>query len=174
MVFAFGKFSLQAFNAVARLNWHPQIFVNDVSSASTLMSIVPQSAAKGAISIVFGKDPATPIWGRDKGIRLFRAILRKYGSGIGSRDFKDGYYVAGMGAAFTMVDTLKNAGRNPTRQSVMRAATHLTERNNPFLLPGIVVKTSVKNRFPVTQVKLQRWSKKAWHPFGKLIVAKPG
>src|ERR671937_1821549 len=41
-VFAFGKFSLQAFNALARLGWHPQVFVNDVSSASTLMSIVPQ------------------------------------------------------------------------------------------------------------------------------------
>src|SRR6059058_3910706 len=60
MVFAFGKFSLQAFNAVARLGWKPQIFVNDVSSASALMSIVPQNAANGSISIVFGKDPAAP------------------------------------------------------------------------------------------------------------------
>jgi branched-chain amino acid transport system substrate-binding protein len=174
MIFAFGKFSLQAFNAVARLNWHPQIFVNDVASASTLMAIVPQSAANGSISIVFGKDPAAPLWTRDKGIRLFQSILKKYGSGVGSRDLKDGYYVAGMGAAYTMVDTLKKAGRNLTRQGVMRAATHLNERANPFLLPGIVVKTSPSRRFPVTQVRLQRWTKKAWHPFGKLISAQPG
>jgi branched-chain amino acid transport system substrate-binding protein len=174
MIFAFGKFSLQAFNAVARLGWHPQIFVNDVSSASTLMSIVPQSAANGSISIVFGKDPAAPLWARDKGIRLFQSILKRYGDGVSARDLKDGYYAAGMGAAYTMVDTLRKAGRNPTRQSVMRAATHLTERNNPFLLPGIVLKTSPSKRFPVTQVKLQRWSKKAWHPFGKLITAQPG
>ena len=60
MVFAFGKFSLQAFNAVSRLGWKPQIFVNDVSSASALMEIVPQKAANGSISIVFGKDPAAP------------------------------------------------------------------------------------------------------------------
>jgi branched-chain amino acid transport system substrate-binding protein len=169
MIFAFGKFSLQAYNAVARLNWHPQIFVNDVASASSLMSIVPQSAANGSISIVFGKDPAAPLWTRDKGIRLFQSILRKYGSGVGSRDLKDGFYVAGMGAAYTMVDTLKKAGKNPTRKSVMSAATHLNERANPFLLPGIVVKTSPSKRFPVTQVKLQRWTRKAWHPFGKLI-----
>src|ERR671933_2472925 len=173
MVFAFGKFSLQAFNAVDRLKWHPQIFVNDVSSASTLMSIVPQRAANGSISIVFGKDPAAPIWRRDKGIRLFQSILRKYGGRVSSRDLKDGYYVAGMGAAFTMVDALKKAGRNPTRASVMRAATHLDERNNPFLLPGIKVRTTPSSRFPVTQVKLQRWRNKAWHPFGKLISAKP-
>ncbi len=79
-----------------------------------------------------------------------------------------------MGAAFTMVDALKKAGRNPTRASVMRAATHLDERNNPFLLPGIKVRTTPSSRFPVTQVKLQRWRNKAWHPFGKLIAARPG
>ncbi len=174
MVFAFGKFSLQAFNAVARLNWHPQIFVNDVSSASSLMAIVPQTAANGSISIVFGKDPAAPIWAKDKGVRLFQSILKKYGSGVGSRDLKDGYYVAGMASAFTMVDALRKAGKNLTRAGIMRAATHLNEKNNPFLLPSIVVKTSPTKRFPITQVRLQRWKGKAWHPFGKLITAQPG
>ena len=174
MIFAFGKFSLQAFNAVSRLGWKPQIFVNDVSSASALMSIVPQNAANGSISIVFGKDPAAPIWKRDKGIKLFQQVLKKYGSNISSRDLKDGYYVAGMGAAFTLVDTLRRAGKNLTRQGVMRAATHLNERRNPFLLPGIVVRTTPTKRFPVTQVRLQRWRGKAWHPFGKLISAQPG
>jgi branched-chain amino acid transport system substrate-binding protein len=174
MIFAFGKFSLQAFNAVSRLNWKPQIFVNDVSSASALMSIVPQKAANGAISIVFGKDPAAPAWKQDKGIRMFQSILKKYGNDIGSRDLQDGYFVAGMATAYTMVDTLKKAGRNLTRESVMRAATHLTEKGNPFVLPGIVIRTTPKSRFPLTQVRLQRWSNKAWHPFGKLISAKPG
>jgi branched-chain amino acid transport system substrate-binding protein len=174
MSFAFGKFSLQAFKAVARLNWHPQIFVNDVASASSLMAIVPQSAANGSISIVFGKDPAAPLWARDKGIKLFQTILKKYGSGVGSRDLKDGFYVAGMASAYTMVDALRKAGKNLTRAGVMRAATHLNERGNPFLITGAVVKTSPSKRFPVTQVRLQRWRGKAWHPFGKLISAQPG
>jgi branched-chain amino acid transport system substrate-binding protein len=173
MIFAFGKFSLQAFNAVSRLGWKPQIFVNDVSSASALMSIVPQKAANGSISIVFGKDPAAPIWRNDKGIKLFQSILKKYGSNVSSRDLKDGYYSAGMATAYTMVDTLKKAGRNLTRQSLMRAATHLTEKGNPFVLPGIVIRTTPTSRFPLTQVRLQRWTNKAWRPFGKLISAKP-
>jgi branched-chain amino acid transport system substrate-binding protein len=173
MIFAFGKFSLQAFNAVSRLGWKPQIFVNDVSSASALMAIVPQNAANGSISIVFGKDPAAPLWRNDKGIKLFQSILKKYGSSISSRDLKDGYFTAGMATAYTMVDTLKKAGRNPTRQSVMNAASHLNEKGNPFVLPGIVLHTTPSSRFPLTQVKLQRWSNNAWHPFGKLISAKP-
>jgi branched-chain amino acid transport system substrate-binding protein len=173
MIFAFGKFSLEAFNAVSRLGWKPQIFVNDVSSASALMAIVPQNAANGSISIVFGKDPAAPIWKRDKGIRLFQSILKQYGSGIGSRDLQDGYYTAGMATAYTLVDTLKKAGRNLTRDGVMRAATHLTEKGNPFVLPGIVIHTTPTFRYPLSQVRLQRWAHKAWHPFGKLVSAKP-
>jgi branched-chain amino acid transport system substrate-binding protein len=173
MIFAFGKFSLQAFNAVSRLGWKPQIFVNDVSSASSLMAIVPQNAANGSISIVFGKDPASPAWRRDKGIKLFQSILKQYGSNIGARDLQDGYYTAGMATAYTLADVLKKAGRNLTRDGVMRAATHLTEKGNPFVLPGIVIHTTPTSRFPLTQVKLQRWSAKSWHPFGKLLSLKP-
>jgi len=173
MIFAFGKFSLQAFNAVSRLGWKPQIFVNDVSSASALMTAVPQNAANGAISIVFGKDPAAPVWRSDKGIRLFQSILKQYGSGIGPRDLQDGYYTAGMATAYTLVDTLKKAGKNLTRDGLMRAATHLKEKGNPFVLPGIVIHTTPTSRFPLTQVKLQRWSARAWHPFGKLLSIKP-
>jgi branched-chain amino acid transport system substrate-binding protein len=173
MVFAFGKFSLQAFNAVSRLGWKPQIFVNDVSSASALMTAVPQNAANGAISIVFGKDPGAPVWRKDKGIRLFQSILKQYGSDIGPRDLQDGYYTTGMATAYTLVDTLKKAGKNLTRDGLMRAATHLKEKGNPFVLPGIVIRTTPSSRFPLTQVKLQRWSARAWHPFGKLMSVKP-
>ncbi|HEY5661931.1 MAG TPA: ABC transporter substrate-binding protein [Gaiellaceae bacterium] len=173
MIFAFGKFSLQAFNAVSKLGWKPQIFVNDVSAASALMTAVPQNAANGSISIVFGKDPAAPAWRRDKGVRLFQSILKQYGSNIGPRDLQDGYYTAGMATAYTMVDVLKKAGRNLTRDGVMRAATHLTEKGNPFVLPGIVIHTTPTSRFPLTQVKLQRWSARAWHPFGKLLSLRP-
>ena len=173
MIFAFGKFSLQAFNAVSRLGWKPQIFVNDVSSASALMAIVPQKAANGSISIVFGKDPAAPVWRSDKGVRLFQSILKQYGSDIGPRDLQDGYYTTGMATAYTLVDTLKKAGKNLTRDGLMRAATHLKEKGNPFVLPGIVIRTTPTSRFPLTQVKLQRWSARAWHPFGKLVSVKP-
>ena len=173
MIFAFGKFSLQAFNAVSRLGWKPQIFVNDVSNAAALMSIVPQNAAKGSISIVFGKDPASPQWAKDKGVKLSQSILRKYGDAINSRDLKDGYFTAGMAEAYTMVDALKKAGKNLTRQGVMNAATHLTERGNPFVLPGIVIRTTPTFRFPISQVRLQRWSGGAWRAFGKLISVKP-
>jgi branched-chain amino acid transport system substrate-binding protein len=173
-IFAFGKFALQAFSGMAHVGWKPLTFINGVSTASTLMSTVPPKAANGAVSIVFGKDPANPLWQHDVGIRLFRQILHRYGgSGVGPSSFDDGYFVAGMAAAYTMVDALKKAGRNLTRRSVMRAVTHLNEHGNPFVLPGSVVRTSPTLRFPLTQVRLQRWTAGAWRPFGKLVSLRP-
>ena len=48
-------------------------------------------------------------------------------------------------SAFTLVDTLKKAGKNLTRAGVMAAARSLNEANNPFVLPGIVIKTGSFN-----------------------------
>jgi branched-chain amino acid transport system substrate-binding protein len=78
----------------------------------------------------------------------------------------------GMAAAFTMVDTLKRAGRRLTRPGVMRAATNLNEHNNPFLLPGISVRTTPANRFPILKAQLVRWDKTHWVPFGGLVDAR--
>jgi branched-chain amino acid transport system substrate-binding protein len=172
-IFAFGKFALQAFNGMAHVGWRPLTFVNGVSASSTLMSSLPQKAANGAMSIVFGKDPANPMWKHDRGIKLFRRIMRRYGGGISPNNLSDGYFVAGMASAFTMVDALKKAGRNLTRQSVMRSVIHLNERGNPFVLPGAVVRTTPTLRFPLTQVRLQRWNAGAWRPFGRLLALRP-
>jgi branched-chain amino acid transport system substrate-binding protein len=168
-LFAFGKFAVQAYFNLSSLGWQPKVFVNDVASAASLMKLSPGKVTEGSISIVFGKDPSSPQWRRDKGMKLYRSVMAKY--------FPDGlrnsYAAAGAGAAYTMVDTLRKAGKNLTREGVMRAATHLTERSNPFLLPGIVVKTTSTNHFPVAQVKLQRWHNGHWVILGKLISAKP-
>ena len=169
MIFAFGKFAVQAFITANQLGWHPQIVVNDVAAATSLMQLSPPKATEGAISIVFGKDPDAPMWKRDKGMKLFRSIMARYASG----QTPNGYYAAGMASAYTLVDTLKKAGKNLTRKGVMNAATHLNEKANPFVLPGIVVRTTPSFRYPVSQVKLQRWHNGRWVIFGPLLAAKP-
>ena len=169
MIFAFGKFAVQAFITANQLGWHPQIVVNDVAAATSLMQLSPPKATEGAISIVFGKDPDAPAWKRDKGLKLFRSIMTRYAAG----QTPNGYYAAGMAAAYTLVDTLKKAGKNLTRKSVMTAATHLNEKSNPFVLPGIRIHTTPSYRFPISQVRLERWHKGHWVLFGPLLSAKP-
>ena len=85
----------------------------------------------------------------------------------------NGYYAAGMASAFTLVDTLRKAGKNLTRKGVMNAATHLNEKNNPFVLPGITVRTTPSYRFPISKIRLQRWHRGHWVLFGPLLDARP-
>ena len=44
----------------------------------------------------------------------------------------------------------------------------LSLTGNPFLLPGIAVKTAGKDHFPIEQMVLQRWQNGAWKSFGGL------
>ena len=173
MIFAFGKFGVQSFIFANKLGWHPQIFVNAVASSANLMTLASLTGSKrittGAISIVFFKDPTDLRWAKDKGIALFRSILKQYAP---SANPNDGYYVAGMASAFTLVDTLKKAGQNLTRDGVIKAALSLNETTNPFLIPGIAVKTSPTDHFPMEQVGHERWNGTHWVGFGKLATAK--
>ena len=174
MIFAFGKFSVQAFIQANKLGWRPKlVIVNAVSSSANLMTLADLTGAKaitkGAISIVFFKDPSDPKWAKDPGLALERKILAKYAPGSNP---KDGYYVGGMASAYTLVAVLKRAGKNLTRDGVLKAARGLNEIKNPFVIPGIQVKTSVTDGFPMQQVALERWTKGHWSMFGGILTAK--
>jgi branched-chain amino acid transport system substrate-binding protein len=169
-IFAFGKFAIQAFVYANKLGWKPQIYVNDVASASSIMKLNPQSTAEGAISVLWGKDPATPKFANDPGVTLAAKIIKKY---VPGGNPSDGFLVAGMAEAFTMVDALKHAGKNLTRKGLMAAVLHLDEANNPFLVPGVTVHTTPTSRFPISSVQLQRWHAGHWVPFGGIQSAKP-
>jgi branched-chain amino acid transport system substrate-binding protein len=170
MIFATPKFAIQAFSTARQLGWRPLAFVNAVSSAANIMQIAALSSSKkqteGAISTVYLKDPTDPRWAKDKAVRLFRSILKKYNGGKGLTDV---YNVYGMASAFTLVDALKHAGKNLTRPGIMRALTHLSERSNPFVLPGISVRTTPKSRFPIVQAKLERYHNGRWVFFGPVV-----
>jgi branched-chain amino acid transport system substrate-binding protein len=173
MLFSTPKFTIQAYQYVNGLAWKPKIFVNAVSSASNVMVISSSRGqnkrVEGSISIVFLKDPNDPKWKRDPGVLLYRKIMRNHARG---RDSKDVYHVYGMSAAFTFVDALKHAGKSPTRRSIMNAATHLNERNNPFLLPRMFIKTTSTEHYPIDQARLQRWNNGKWVSFGGLLRAR--
>jgi branched-chain amino acid transport system substrate-binding protein len=170
MVFAFGKFAIQSFVYANKLGWKPQIYVNDVASASSIMVLNPQSTAEGTISIVWGKDPATPRFKNDAGVKLAASIIKRY---IPGGNPSDGFLVAGMAEAFSFVDALKSAGKNLTRKGLMTAVTHMNEPNNPFLVPGVKVRTTPTFRFPISAVQLQRWHAGHWVPFGGVVSVKP-
>ena len=103
-------------------------------------------------------------------MRLYRQIMGRY---LPRGDVNDGFHVYSMAVAYSFVDALRKAGRNPTRAGIVRAVQSLNERANPFVLPGIVIKTSRTDHFPIEQGQLYRWSPNQWNALGKVITAKP-
>jgi branched-chain amino acid transport system substrate-binding protein len=167
-IFAVGKFPIQAYVIANKLAWKPKLIVNNiVASASNVMTIAGEGGTNklvdATISGVFLKDPNDPKWAKDAGIALYRQIMRRYAP---SANAKDAYHVYGMAVAMTMVEALKKAGKDPTRESFMRAVTTLNVTKNPFMVPGISIKTGAGDRFPIEQMLLQRWNKGAWRGFG--------
>ncbi len=166
-------FAIRGLVAANRLGWRPQVYVNQVGSATNIMRIVSATAnpriIEGAITLISIKDPLMPRFKNDAGMKLYKSIMRQH---LPRGDVNDGFHVYSMAVAYTFVEALKKAGRNPTRASLVRAVANLNLRNNPFLIPGVVVKTSATDHFPLDQGQLQRWSKNQWNPLGKVISAK--
>ena len=172
MLFATPKFAIQGFAAANRLGWKPQVYVASVSIEPNIMAIARLNApqlTKGALSVAFVKNPNDPIWAKDPALKLYRTIMKRY---LPSGKPSDVYNWYGMTVAWTMVETLERAGKNPTRASLLRAAQTLNVSNNPFLLPGIALKTSRTRYFPLDKVYLYRFDNRQWVKASSLLDAR--
>ena len=172
MLFATPKFAIFGYVGAFRLGWHPQVYVTSVSISPDIMKIARVASSRkqveGSVSIAFVKDPTSKQWAKDKTVLLYQSILRRF---LPSAKPEDVFNYYGMAVAYTMVDTLRKAGRNLTRAGLLKAATHLDE-TNPFLLPGLRIETSPSDYYPIDQVKLARYHADHWQFFGKLVNAR--
>jgi branched-chain amino acid transport system substrate-binding protein len=172
-IFATPTFAIQAYVFVNRLGWKPQVFVNGVSGTSNIMALASEGGknkvVEGSITSTILKDPTDSRWKNDAGMKLYRTILGKYAKGANPNDT---YHVYGMAVGYETVSLLRRLGANPTRAGLLKAARSLNDPKNPFLLPGIAVKTGQGDNFPVQQGQLQRWTKGRWVPIGGLWQSK--
>ena len=135
MLFATPKFFLQAIRAAHKLGWKPQVYIASVSIEPTIMGIARFNApelTKGALSIAFVKNPNDPIWAKDKAVALYRSIMRKYNPSGKPTDVYNWY---GMTVAWTMVETLRKAGKNLTRAGLLQGRAEPRHRREPVPAP---------------------------------------
>jgi branched-chain amino acid transport system substrate-binding protein len=126
---------------------------------------------KGMVSVAYVKDPTDPRWLKDSAMKLFQKIVARYAPGS---DASDVYLVYGMAAAWTAVEAIRRAGTDLTRQRLVDVVGSLNLKANPFLVPGIVLRTGPNDHFPIDQMVLQRWQKGAWRSFGGLWTYRGG
>jgi branched-chain amino acid transport system substrate-binding protein len=168
-------FSIRMLVAAARLGWNPITFVNSVSAPNLYMRAAAAAGAaslvNGAYSTSYGKDPSDPRWANDPTIKAYKDILPKYCSSCNPNDAFNSY---GFAVAELMVKTLVKAGKNLTRKSVVHAALNMNTSSG-YSLSGIRITTSEKcnDYFPISQLKLAKYSDGRFVEFGPLINGRP-
>jgi branched-chain amino acid transport system substrate-binding protein len=161
-LFTTPSFTIRSLATVTALHWEPsKIYLNSVSNPQVYMGLAAKAGAalKNVTSVGYLKDPTDPQWDSDAGMKLYKTVI----ANCSTCNVTNGFNIYGVAVAYTMVDILKQAGSNLTRANVMSiAGSQLNETNNPFLLPGVVVKTTSSDHFPITQEEVINWSGTGW------------
>jgi branched-chain amino acid transport system substrate-binding protein len=167
-LFSTPGFTIPALVTITKLGWTPsQIYLNSVSAPQVYMGIAAKAGAalQNVTSVSYLKDPTDPQWASDAGMQLYKTVIAK----CPTCNVNDSFNIYGVAVAYTMVDVLKQAGSNMTRANVINIAANQLNESNPFLLPGVSLKTSSTDHFPITQEQVITWSANAWHLQGSLI-----
>ena len=169
MIFATPGPTIRAYITATKLGFKPStIITNSVSATDLYLTIAKKGGSDltdGTITDAYAKDPASPLWKKDPGMRTYYRLMGRFAP---KANLIDGNNLYGFAKAYTFVDTLYKAGKNPTRESLMAAAQTLNEKN-PFLLPGVVVKTSKTDHFAVSQITLTKYTNNTFVNFGGLF-----
>jgi len=159
------KFAAQAIKKAAEIGWKPVHYLNNVSSSvGSVLTPAGLDNSQGIITTAYIKDPTDPQWANDKGYQEWVAFMKKY---MPQGNLADGFNVYGYTAAQGLVQVLKQAGDNLTRENVMKQAASL-DITLPMLLPGVNVKTGPDDFYPIEREQLQRFEGKTWVLFGKV------
>ena len=161
------KFAAQAIRKAYDIGWKPTHYLNNVSaSVGTVLKPAGLDKSVGLITTQYLKDPTDKAWANDKAVQDWTAFMKKYypdGSLVASENFY------GWNVAQTMVQVLKQAGDNLTRENVMKQAANLKDFVLPGALPGIKLNTSATDFAPFESVQLARFDGKEWVRFGEVM-----
>jgi len=159
------KFAAMAIKKLAEIGWKPTHYLNSVS-ASVGAVLIPAGLdnSAGIITAAYLKDPTDPQFQKGPEWDDWLAWMKKYNP---NGDLKDANNVYGYTAAQGLVQVLKQAGDNLTRENIMKQAASL-DMTLPMLLPGVNVKTGPDDFYPIEREQLMKFDGKNWQLFGKV------
>jgi len=159
------KFAAQAIKKAAEIGWKPTHYLNSVSaSVGSVMNPAGAENGIGIFTASYLKDPTDPQFQKGKEWDDWLNWMKKYQP---SGDIKDVNNVYGYTVAQGLVQVLKQAGDNLTRENIMKQAAALNI-TLPMLLPGVNVKTGPDDFYPIEREQLARFDGKTWVLFGKV------
>ncbi|MGA7452632.1 MAG: ABC transporter substrate-binding protein [Rhodoplanes sp.] len=157
----------QALRKAADLGWKP-IFMLPLTTNGTETVLRPGGIenAVGAISAAFMKDPTDPTLQNDPEVMAWNAWMDKYIPGDPKRKFNNSYWFPYL-KGWMLKAILEHAGKNPTRDSILKAATSLPKMRVPLMLDGVTIEGTPE----LKTMNIIRFDGKRWVPIGEPITA---
>jgi ABC-type branched-subunit amino acid transport system substrate-binding protein len=164
------KFAAQAIRKVSDVGWKPTHYLNQVSaSVGSVLKPAGLDVSVGLISMNYIKEGADSRWDNDPTMKDFKALIKKYAPEVSA---DDGNATYGYAVAQMMVQVLKQAGDNLTRENVMKQAASIKDFQVPMALPGVLASTSPTDFALFQTMQLVKFDGKTWVEFGKPVAVK--
>jgi len=166
------KFAAQAIRKAAEIGWKPVHVLNSVSaSVGSVLKPAGFPASQGILTTGYFKDPTDPEWKNDAAMKEWRAFMDKY---YPQGDQTTPFNAYGYLVAQTLVQVLKQAGDNLTRENVMKQAANLKNFELNLLLPGMKINTSPSDFFPIEQMQMSQFKGESFERFGPIFTGEIG
>ncbi|MSQ54248.1 MAG: branched-chain amino acid ABC transporter substrate-binding protein [Betaproteobacteria bacterium] len=161
------KFAVQAIKKAHDIGWKPLHLLNNVSaSVGVVMKPAGAEASKDVISVQYFKDPTDPEWLNDPAMKKWFAFMKKY---YPDGNTTDAFNVYGVLVAQTLEQVIRQAGKDLSRQNIMKQAANLKNVDLPLLLPGVLINTSPTDFAPLEQEQLIKFDGTRWVRFGEVL-----
>ena len=161
------KQAAQAIKKIHELNWKPvQIVDINATSVGAVMKPAGLDAAKGVISVNYGKEPLDPTWKDDAGLKRYFDFMAKY---YPDGDKDSNFNTYGYATAQMLVAVLKQCGDNLTRENVMKQAASMKDVTTDIALPGIKANTSPTDYRVNKQLQMMKFNGERWELFGPIL-----
>jgi len=152
--FSLSKAAVQSIRKVAEIGWKPAHYISSVSAS--IQSVFEPAGLENATGVIVPRyimDPADPQFKDSPQVREYLDFMRQY---YPEGDPNDLISTSGYGRAVTLVKLLQQCGDDLTRANIMRQAANM-DFDIPLLLPGLRVKTSPTDHYPLEDVWLMRF-----------------
>ena len=173
---------ISAMKTLSKLSWKPVLYISNVMTSTTNTNAVITAGGgsniDGMTSTFYGKDPNDPKWASDPTITAYKNLLSSNCSTGTPQpcDPTDATYFTGLASAWLTVTILRSLGKDGvTRDNLMHAVRNMNVKAcadpipvsadrvfgsscDPFLFPGLTIKTSGDNQWPITQLAPAKFS----------------
>jgi branched-chain amino acid transport system substrate-binding protein len=160
------KFAAQAIKKVAELGWHPiHIMTNVSQSVGAVLKPAGLENSRNILTAGYQMDVTDPQWESYPGMKRFRAFMEKY---YPEADRSESGPLTAFNTSTALVEVLKRCGDNLTRENVMKIVANMDFEIDTYI-PGIHIKTTPTDFYPIEQVQMMRFDGTKWDPFGPVI-----